>query len=273
MAIDQRGVAWVLAAESNLIFTFDLTENQGCEVAPYTPKQAPYDLFGMAFSGPPTSCPHLYTFSYSGNGAFTEGPNAGQLGVISAEGVLTSIGAVDFDGGELAGSGTGRLFAFAGNSPAKLVEYDPTSGAVIQSIPLTGFEKTNASAFAFYAGSIYFFTEASPRCFDCLDQTCGTDLAACEADPTCLEQLNCAIAQGTISDDCGGLMPTPLQSCLANDCGNECQLPSSAKVSQVAKFDLAAYEGGVPVLEVVLSEAPVRVVGAGESVCVPPKLQ
>ena len=107
MAIDQQGKAWVLASESDLIFTFDLSDDQGCEVAPYTPKQAGYDLFGMSFAGPPASCPDIYTFSYSGNGPFSEGPGIGELGVIDEEGVLTALSPVDYDGGELAGTGEG----------------------------------------------------------------------------------------------------------------------------------------------------------------------
>ena len=63
MAVDQQGRAHVLASESNLILTFDLSESQGCDVAPYTPKQAAYDLFGMAFAGPSETCPVIDTFS------------------------------------------------------------------------------------------------------------------------------------------------------------------------------------------------------------------
>lgn len=270
MAIDQQGKAWVLASESDLIFTFDLSDDQGCEVAPYTPKQAGYDLFGMSFAGPPASCPDIYTFSYSGNGPFSEGPGIGELGVIDEEGVLTALSPVDYDGGELAGTGDGRLFAFTGNQPSKLVEYDRQSGAAIQTIPLTGFEKTNASAFAFFAGSVYFFTEASPGCDDCLTQTCPADYAACQADPMCLQQLQCAIGQGDITDECGGFMPQGMIDCVSMPCANQCLLPSTVKVSQVTRFDLADHQGGDPDLQVVVPELPIRVVGAGDSVCVPP---
>src|SRR6185503_16674542 len=104
---------------------------------------------------------------------------------------------------------------------------------------LDGLSKTNASAFALYAGDLYFFTEATgPGCFPCMMQACAADLAACQADPMCVEQLQCAIDLGDIMDECGGLMPTPMQTCVSSTCGSECFVPTADKVSRVTRMDL-----------------------------------
>jgi hypothetical protein len=269
MAVDRTGHAWVMAATTNLVFQLDLTESQGCEPSPYTPHQADFDLFGMSFADPEDDrCEQLYVHSFTGNGPFTEGPGLGQIGAIDpTTGVLTLLATVDYDGGELAGTGDGRLYAFAGVRPAKLVQYDPLTGATLATTPLDGLSKTNASAFALFAGDLYFFTEAPPAgCRPCMMQACPTELDACLADPMCAEQLQCAIDQGDIDDDCGGMMPIPLQDCVSNTCGAECFVPTADKVSQVTRMDL----DGTGALEVVHPGAPVRIVGAGDSVCVPP---
>lgn len=268
MAIDRTGQAWVVSVDTGLVFVLALDETQGCEVSAYTPHQASFDLFGMAFARPdPMRCEQLYVHSYSGDGPFSEGPDAGELGVIDPEsGVLSLLGSVDYDGGELAGTGNGRLFALAGVNPVKLIEYDPSNATVLATLPFTGLEKTNASAFAFYAGDFFVFTEAiPPSCMPCMMSACGSELQACLADPACKQQLDCALAQGDINDECGGGMPTAMQSCLSSDCGSECLIPSSAKVSQVTRVD---YDG-TQNFEVVVAQAPIRIVGAGVSVCVP----
>jgi hypothetical protein len=271
MAVDHRGQAWVLSASTNLIFTLDLNASDGCDVSPYTPYQTNFDLFGMAFSRSDNdSCAPLYVHSFSGQGTFSEGPAAGSLAVIDpVSGVLTNLSTIDYDGGELAGSGDGRLFAFAGVSPAKLIEYDKSSGQTLSTLPLNGVSKTNASAFAFFAGDIYFFTEALPTdCMPCLTQNCNTELQACLMDPVCNDHLNCAIESSNISDDCGGAMPQPLQNCIAGPCLTDCFVPPQVRVSQVTRLDLDNNDGGG--LQIVVQEGPIRVVGAADSVCVPP---
>jgi hypothetical protein len=270
MGIDQAGMAWVLSADNGLVYLVDPAAPPGeCEVSPFIPKQAGYDLFGMAFVGGLTEgCPPLYSLSYSGQGPFAEGPGLGELARIDPEsGSLTPLASIDFDGGELAGTANGRLYAFAGVNPVKLVEYDPSNGAELMITPLDGFSKTNASAFAFYAGDVYFFTEAIPACASCLEATCDADITACEADPSCAAQLQCALDQGGISDTCGGFLPQPVIDCLSGPCLDDCFVASSIKISKVTRLDLDGNDGGG--LEVMLEEAPIRVVGAGSSICVP----
>ena len=271
MSVDHLGQAWVLMASSGLVFTVDPAVAGDCAVSPYTPHQANFDLFGMAFAGElgGPSCPPLFVHSYSGAGPFSEGLNAGQLARVDPDsGELSVLGSIHYDGGELAGTADGRLFAFAGVNPAKLVEYDRDSAAVLSTTPLVGLSKTNASAFAFFAGDIYFFTEAVPvGCLDCLSTTCEATLLACHADAACAEQLACAIEQGGVSDDCGGLMPQPMVDCLVGTCGGACLVPSSVKVSQITHLDFDQSDGGGMIT--VYDQAPIRIVGAGSSVCVP----
>lgn len=270
MAVDHRGQAWVLSAGTNLIFNVDLqSAPDTCTKSVYTPYQADFDLFGMAFAAEdtPAACPRLYVMSYSGDGEFSEGPGIGSLGVIEpATGDLTVLGPTSYDGGELTGTGNGRLFALAGVNPAKLVEYDKKTAEPLSTTPLTGLNKTNASALAFFGGAIYFFTEAEGQnCDECLAAHCGSALDACLSDPVCAEALACAKSAGDISDECGGLMPVELQSCMAGPCVDDCFIPPSLKVSQVSKLVLG--QSGPP--EVAHPQAPIRIVGAGTSPCVP----
>src|SRR5690606_8537571 len=72
---------------------------------------------------------------------------------------MEEIGPINYDGGELTGTGDGRLFAFAG-SPAKLIEYDKDTAEVVATEQLN-MSLTNAFAFGFYGGDFYLFTEAN----------------------------------------------------------------------------------------------------------------
>lgn len=266
MAVDARGKAWVLFASSQDFRTIDVNAPNGCENPGYTPGQAGFGLFGMAFStiSETSTCEQIFALSYSGSGPFREGPGIGQLGKLDpATLALTPIANIDYDGGELAGTGNGRLFAFAGLDPAKLVEYDKETGLPIATTPLTGLSKTTASAFAFFGGDIYFFTEQKPpACEACLAQNCAAALGQCQADPACAEALKCALEQYDITDDCGGLMPQELQSCVAGTCLSQCFPSKLDRKSWVHRLDAQGQ------LALVNPEAPIRIVGAGSSTCV-----
>lgn len=272
MAVDTAGVAWILDADSKDLVTLPLEGTAPCGDPGFDPGplQAGFSLFGMAFTarGPGDACADLFAHSYSGSGPFGEGPGAGVLGVLDpAKERLEILAATDYDGAELAGRGDGRLFAFAGVDPVKLVEYDRATGGVVATRALGGFSKTNASAFAVYGKHVYFFTEAPPvGCDACLETSCGAAFQACIADPPCAADLACALEQGDITDACGGLLSAELMSCVAGPCLDAC-LPSPAdRVSQVSRLLL---DDPAAALEVVLPAAPLRVVGAGTSICVP----
>ncbi len=272
LAVDARGKAWIILSPSNDLITVDVNAPAGCEDPGYSPNQAGFGLFGMSFSTASAAdrCERIFALSYSGNGYFKEGPGLGLLGVLDPSTLtLSKIASIDYDGGELAGTGDGRLFAFAGDSPAKLVEYDKSTGTALSTTPLTGLEKTTASAFAFFGGDIYFFTEATPaECTPCLEQNCASTLAACQADSVCAEAFACALGQFDITDDCGGLMSAEMQSCVAT-CSAEC-LPSALnRKSWVHRLDFdSSDDGGGSGLTLVNPQAPVRIVGADASTCV-----
>jgi hypothetical protein len=272
MAVDADGRAWILDADSEDIFAVDVNSDGSCEDTGYEPGplQGDFGLFGMAFVARAAGdrCADLFAHTYSGNGPFGEGPDAGALGRLNAETLqLEQLAAIDYNGGELAGTGDARLFAFAGVEPVKLVEYDRSTGATIATIPLEGFSKTRASAFSVFGGAVYFFTEATPpACDPCLDQGCQKAYDACLASPPCAESLACVLETGELdSDRCGGGMTQEMSDCLGS-CSTECLPPASERVSKVSRLDLASPQAGV---ELVVPAGPIRVVGAGTSICAP----
>ena len=162
MGVARSGTAWVMYSPSGDIFHVDVNDANACSDPGYQPGQSGFSLFGMAFvsQSAQSPCDTLYAHSFSGGvGGFSEGVGSGMLGKLDD---LTPqfIATIDYDGGELTGTGDGRLFAFAGTNPAKLIEYDKNDGSVIETTPLSGLELTNAFAFAFWGGDFWFFTEA-----------------------------------------------------------------------------------------------------------------
>lgn len=269
MAVDGSGVAWINLVDSLSVVTLDLLGAGGCEPSVYERRDPDFGLFGMSFASASATdpCADLYVMTYSGEGPFREGPGLGQLGVIDPRtGNLRAVGRLDFDGGELTGTGDGRLFAFAGAEPAKLVELDKASGAARRTIPLPGLHRTNASAAAFFGGDIYLFTEAVPAgCTACLDTECGDALVACRRDATCAEHLACVLHTQAFSDECGGGLSEAMAACVPR-C-EPCTRGSAARTSRVLVYDLDGSDGGS--LEEIVTEGPIRVVGAASSPCVP----
>lgn len=269
MAVDTAGVAWINLIDSMGVMNLDLLDPGGCTESPYVRTNPDFGLFGMSFASNSATdfCSDLYVMTYSGDGEFNEGPDLGLLGVIDpASGDIRELATTNFDGGELTGTGDGRLFGFAGDDPVKLVEYDRATGALLDTIELTGVQKTNASAAAFYAGDIWLFVEALPEgCEACLETECGDALPACRADGVCNDHLECVLATPVFSDECGGGLSAEMMSCIT-EC-EACTAPSRARVSRVIRFDLDSSEGG-GFMDVV-ERAPIRVVGAASSPCVP----
>lgn len=201
MSVDRNGIAHVMFQNDD-IYTIDVNDPNMCVDPGYTPGQMNFDKFGMGFvsNSQFDPCDQLYAHSWSGVGGFSEGPDAGRLGVLDPETLTTQeIGFIDYDGGELTGTGDGRLFAFAGD-PAELIEYDKTDASVVEVTQLN-MSLTNAFAFGFHGGDFYFFTESNGN---------------------------------------------PL-------------------ISQVTHFDYDDTQD----LEVVVAQAPIRIVGAGVSTCAP----
>lgn len=268
MAVDTRGRAFINLVDSLDVVVLDLLDPGACDAASYVRTNPDFGLFGMSFASASATdyCSDLYVMTYSGDGAFSEGPELGRLGRIDSAGELSVLAPVDFDGGELTGTGDGRLFAFAGDNPVKLVEYDKETGLLLQTLPLDGVRKTGASAVAFFAGDIFIFTEAVPaECENCMALECGEALGACRDDAVCDEQLECVLASTRFTDECGGGLSAEMMDCLPR-C-DACLMPPRTRMSRVIRYDLDMSDGGgFTVLEDV---APIRVVGAASSPCVP----
>jgi hypothetical protein len=110
-----------------------------------------FHKFGMGFSSNTVSdpCDQLYMFSCDNTKPAGPGANAGMLGRLDPSTLKVSkVADIDYNCGELAGTGDGRLFAVSGPNPASLVEYDKWTGATL-----------GAFAFAFSRGNFYLFTD------------------------------------------------------------------------------------------------------------------
>jgi hypothetical protein len=162
MGVARDGKAWIMFRPDGRIGLVDVNNANACEMTGYDPHQFGFHLFGMAFasSGPNDPCDHLYLHSFD-DVEWSEGQGVGMLGRVDQSTLqVAPVSPIDFNGGELTGTGDGRLFAFAGVPDAKLVEYDKGSGEVVDVIPLAGLQLTNAFAFAFWGGDFWFFTES-----------------------------------------------------------------------------------------------------------------
>lgn len=169
MAVDRAGYAWVnyyeLATETGKIFRAPLWDLGNCEQQPYQQPPNSWWLLGMGYAvtDPITSCDELFVYK---SDKYIEYPNFTPGGAELAEytegsGALQIIGNTEYPVGELTGTGDGRLFSFAtvGTNQAVLVELDKATGGEKENTPLPGFDITNAFAFAFWGGDVYFFTE------------------------------------------------------------------------------------------------------------------
>ncbi|MFO7567649.1 MAG: hypothetical protein R6X02_33710 [Enhygromyxa sp.] len=161
MSVDRNGIAYVMF-QNDAIYAIDVNNPNMCMDPGYVPGQLGFNKFGMGFvsNSLQDPCDKLYAHSWNGQGGFNEGQNAGRLGRMDvADLQMEEIGFIDYNGGELTGTGDGRLFAFAG-SPAKLVQYNKDTAEVIATEQLN-MSLTNAFAFAFHGGGFYMFTESN----------------------------------------------------------------------------------------------------------------
>ncbi len=165
MGVSRSAKAYVQYAPGGDIITFDVNAGS-CDDPGFAPGQSGFTQFGMAFVSNSESdpCDDLYALRMSGTtpGECPGGTPCGTLGVIDPQSMqLQVLNGTHYDGGELSGTGDGRLFAFVGLSPAELVEFDKDTGEVLFVGELTGLELTDAFAFAFWGGDFYFFTETA----------------------------------------------------------------------------------------------------------------
>lgn len=279
MAIGRDGRALLLllddiphAVVAKGLFSVDINDPSDCQAVPYT--EGLFGVFGMSFvdNPPPSTCEQLFVHSYSGQGPFAEGEGIGMLGALDDDQALQVVGTTDFDGAELAGTSQGRLFSLAGTDPVKLVQYDRESAEAIESLDVVGVNKTSASAMAFYGGDFYLFTEAgAPQCQPCMEELCASELGACDADPGCAEVYECLLASGGDGfPGCQGDIEGPggpLRDCMLGQCSDACA--ASYVVSRVTHIDHDDSDGRGQAISILPALAPMRIVGAASSTCVP----
>ena len=172
MAIDRQGYAWINYYEQSSrlgrIFRAPLSDLSLCEDTGYVNPGQTWWLLGMGYSvvDAASSCDELYVYRSDRYLEYPDfGPGGAELGQFDeASAEIDLVGPTDYPVGELTGTGDGRLFTFAPVSAelAVLVELDKESGAELEHTNLDGLDITNAFAFAFWGGDVYFFTETSP---------------------------------------------------------------------------------------------------------------
>jgi len=159
MAVDRRGVAYVLFNQSHRIFRVS-TATGACIATSFAPNQHNFQHFGMGFAtnaGGPSET--LYVAGdEDDNGAGANGlasidPTTFQLSVISSVPSVSSA--------ELTGTGDGRLFGFYRKGTASIPSYigqlDTTTGAVLGERTFATVDQGSGWAFAYWGGDFYMF--------------------------------------------------------------------------------------------------------------------
>ncbi len=173
MGVGRDGKAWVQTTYPvgfgdtyiGDLFVLDVNNPANCVDPGYTPGANGWQHFGMGFvsNSAVDPCDRLYAQHWDGvAGGFSEGPNYGKLGVFDPMALqVNTIGPNNYNGGELTGTGDGRLYEFAGSPSSKLIQFDKSNAQVIETLPFNNFPLTSAFAFAFWGGDFYFFTEGN----------------------------------------------------------------------------------------------------------------
>ena len=110
MSVSRAGIAWVMF-QDNQLYQIDVNNPGSCVDSGFTPNSG-FELFGMGFVSNSLTdpCEKLYMHDWSGFGGFSEGPNAGTMGAMEPSDLSVQLlGSIDYDGGELTGTGDGRV--------------------------------------------------------------------------------------------------------------------------------------------------------------------
>jgi hypothetical protein len=173
MAIDRSGHAWInyYAADGTSfegwMYRAPLSDLSDCTDLGYD-AQGEWYLMGMGYSvvSAGSTCDTLFLYNsdqYVDYPMFA--PGGSQLAWWDDNGNdKIVIGPTMYPVGELTGTGDGRLYAFAtvATNESVLVQLSKADGSEVQSYPLDGLDITQAFAFGFWGGDVYFFTETSP---------------------------------------------------------------------------------------------------------------
>jgi hypothetical protein len=159
MAVDRKGVAYVLFQDGNLFRVS--TATAACIATSYVPSQLGWTTFGMGFTswaGGPEEQLFVAENNPSGNSA-----GLATIGIPAMN--LDFVGAFDpaIPRAELTGTADGRLFAFwpnrgSGGTGANVAEIDKRTAGVIARTELPIARATDAFAFAFWGGDFWIFT-------------------------------------------------------------------------------------------------------------------
>ncbi len=176
MAIDRAGQAWINYYDNSLpgqergkLFRAPLSNLGNCQELPYDNTPGSWWLLGMGYAAisETNDCDDLYVYRSDRYSEYPNfGPGGADLGRYNeATSQIEPIGATEYPVAELTGTGDGRLFAFAAldATAAALIHLDKETGTKIEEIDLAGLDITNAFAFAFWGGDVYFFTETAPQ--------------------------------------------------------------------------------------------------------------
>lgn len=160
MAVDRKGIAYVLFNQSHRLFRVS-TATGACIGTSYVPDQSNFQLFGMGFATNnigPTETLFVAGDNNQGNGG------AGGLARITPGTFnLSKVG--DFsptvDSAELTGTGDGRLFAFyrkgSDSPPSYIGEISTDTAQVIGERRFDDVDQGRGWAFAFWGGDFYMF--------------------------------------------------------------------------------------------------------------------
>ncbi|MEA2752499.1 MAG: hypothetical protein QOI41_6642 [Myxococcales bacterium] len=161
MAVDRRGVAYVLYSDGNLFRVS--TATGACAPTPFAVSQGGFTTFGMGFASDfGGAAERLYI---SQNVTDMNAPNG--LGFIDTNTFqLSFLGlfGIDIPRSELTGTGDGRLFAYwpaaNGQPGSHISELNKATGSVLAQTDLAFGSSNDAFAFAFWGGDFWIFTGA-----------------------------------------------------------------------------------------------------------------
>jgi len=160
MAVDRRGVAYVLYTDGSLFRVS--TATAACTGTTYVPSHQPgFSTFGMGFASETNGAAERLFVS---DNDFDN--NLRGLGAIDTTTfALSFIGPIDplLVRSELTGTGDGRLYAFSPRSGgSRLVELNKATGAIVGQTSVPIGDSNDAFAFAFWGGDFWLFTGRGP---------------------------------------------------------------------------------------------------------------
>ncbi|WP_156338457.1 hypothetical protein [Chondromyces crocatus] len=151
MAVDRKGVAWVLFSNRKL-YQVNI-ETAACTATDYQTYQHQLSVFGMGFvsRGEGSQEETLYLADYFGRGIASLDTQSLTVAPIVSYG--NELGSA-----ELTGTGDGRLFGFFRGTPDYIAEVNPGTGQFLSKTIPPEIQIGAGWAFAHWGGDFYLFT-------------------------------------------------------------------------------------------------------------------